>query len=91
MKASKTALLTDFRLFRPFIKLDLQAINLYPQNVCTYSATEISNLMNAVRGMYGLRRVCVAVPIALLSASTIYLLNLPSSSAAMHLSQALRV
>lgn len=72
------------------MKLDLQAIGLYPQNVCNYCATEISSLMNALRGLYGLRRVCIPVPVALLAASTIYLLNLPSSNAAVQLSQALR-
>jgi len=45
--------------------------------------------MNALRAMYGLRRVCLAVPALLLSASTIHLLNLPSESATAHLAQAL--
>lgn len=39
--------------------------------------------------MYGLRRVTLAVTSLLLSASTIHLLNLPSETAASHLSQAL--
>lgn len=45
--------------------------------------------MNALRAMYGLRRVCPAVPALLLSASTIHLLNLPSESATAYLAQAL--
>ncbi|GAB7348244.1 hypothetical protein MBLNU459_g6237t2 [Dothideomycetes sp. NU459] len=59
-------------LFRPFMKLDLQVTGLYPQNVCTYCATEISSLMNALRGI------------------TIHLLNLPSSTASIQLSQGIR-
>lgn len=76
-------------LFRPYIKLDLRAANLYPHDTCTFCANEISKLMNALRAMYGLRRVCLAVTNILLSASTIHLLNLPSESAAVHLSQGL--
>ena len=45
--------------------------------------------MNALRAMYGLRRVCLAVTSILLSASTIHLLNLPSEPANLHLSQGL--
>lgn len=45
--------------------------------------------MNALRAMYGLRRVCLAVTALLLSASTIHLLNLPSDAAASHLSRGL--
>lgn len=45
--------------------------------------------MNALRAMYGLRRVTLAVTSHLLSASTIHLLNLPSEDAAAHLSQGL--
>ncbi|USW58402.1 hypothetical protein Slin15195_G117210 [Septoria linicola] len=76
-------------LFRPYIKLDLRAANLYPHDTCTFCANEISALMNALRAMYGLRRVTLAVTSLLLSASTIHLLNLPSEQAAAHLSQAL--
>ncbi|KAK5115002.1 hypothetical protein LTR85_010040 [Meristemomyces frigidus] len=46
--------------------------------------------MNALRAMYGLRRVCLAVTSFLMSANTIHLLNLPSESAAGHLSQGLQ-
>lgn len=45
--------------------------------------------MDALRAMYGLRRVCLTMVSALLSASTIHLLNLPSDPAAAHLSRAL--
>ncbi|KAK4496228.1 hypothetical protein PRZ48_012208 [Zasmidium cellare] len=76
-------------LFRPYIKLDLRAANLYPRDTCTFCANEISALMNALRAMYGLRRVTLAVTSHLLSASTIHLLNLPSEEAAAHLSQGL--
>ncbi|CAK4033896.1 Nitrogen assimilation transcription factor nit-4 [Lecanosticta acicola] len=76
-------------LFRPYIKLDLQAANLYPRDTCTFCANEISSLMNALRAMYGLRRVTLAVVNLVLSASTIHLLNLPSESAAAHLTQGL--
>ncbi|PIA93746.1 Nitrogen assimilation transcription factor nit-4 [Cercospora beticola] len=76
-------------LFRPYIRLDLRAANLYPRDTCTFCANEISALMNALRAMYGLRRVTLAVTSLLLSASTIHLLNLPSEQAANHLSQAL--
>merc|ERR1711939_142779 len=44
---------------------------------------------NALRAMYGLRRVCLAVSSFLMSASTIHLLNLPSESASAHLGQGL--
>lgn len=77
-------------LFRPYIKLDLRGANLFPRDTCTYCANEISSLMNALRAMYGLRRVCLAVTGMLLSASTIHLLNLPSEPAVSYLSQALR-
>lgn len=45
--------------------------------------------MNALRAMYGLRRVTLSVINLVLSASTIHLLNLPSESAAAHLTQGL--
>lgn len=77
-------------LFRPYIKLDLQGANLYPRDTCTVCANEISSLMNALRAMYGLRRIALPVASVLLSASTIHLLNLPSEPSASHLSQALR-
>lgn len=76
-------------LFRPYIKLDLRAAGLYPRDTCTFCANEISALMSALRAMYGLRRVTLAVTSHLLSASTIHLLNLPSEDAAAHLSQGL--
>nr|POE52042.1 nitrogen assimilation transcription factor nit-4 [Quercus suber] len=76
-------------LFRPFIKLDLRNVNLYPVDIVTYCANQISSLMNALRAMYGLRRVALAVPNMLLSAATIHLLNLPAEPAASHLSQGL--
>jgi len=74
-------------LFRPYIKLDLQSAGLFPRDTCTVCANEISSIMNALRAMYGLRRVPLAVPSIILSASTIHLLNLPSEPAAAHLSQ----
>jgi hypothetical protein len=73
------------------MKLDLSDIGLYPRELATYCATEISKLMNALRGMYGLRRTSLAVSPILLSASTVHLMNLPSSQgAAVHLTQAMR-
>ncbi len=45
--------------------------------------------MNALRNMYGLRRVCLAVTSLLLSASTIHLLNLPLEPSTTNLAQAL--
>ena len=80
---------TACRLFRPYIKLDLRNVGLFPREACTKSANEISGLMNALRVMYGLRRVSHSVCSFLMSASTIHLLNLPSDSAATHLSQGL--
>ncbi|KAK6386687.1 hypothetical protein LTR65_008750 [Meristemomyces frigidus] len=76
-------------LFRPYIKLDLTGAGLFPRDTCTFCAKEISSLMNALRAMYGLRRVCLAATSFLMSACTIHLLNLPSDSAASHLSQGL--
>ncbi|KAI4737203.1 hypothetical protein E4T50_12332 [Aureobasidium sp. EXF-12298] len=77
-------------LFRPFMKLDLSDIGLYPRELATYCATEISKLMNALRGMYGLRRTSLAVSPILLSASTVHLMNLPSQGAAVQLTQAMQ-
>lgn len=77
-------------LFRPYIKLDLRGAGLFPRDTCTFCANEISALMNALRAMYGLRRVSLAVSSFLMSASTIHLLNLPSDSAAAHLGQGLQ-
>lgn len=71
------------------MKLDLQPAGLYPLEICTYCANEISNLMKALRGMYGLRRVPLITTVILLSASTVHLLNLPSQTAAVNLIQAL--
>ncbi|KAK6431710.1 hypothetical protein LTR95_012131 [Oleoguttula sp. CCFEE 5521] len=76
-------------LFRPYIKLDLHEADLYPLDTCTFCANEISNLMSALRAMYGLRRVALPVTGFLLSASTVHLLNLPSEQAATHLTQAM--
>jgi len=83
-------LLTIGSLFRPFMKLDLSDIGLYPRELATYCATEISKLMNALRGMYGLRRTSLAVSSFVLSASTVHLMNLPSQGAAVQLTQAMR-
>lgn len=77
-------------LFRPYIKLDLHGANLFPRDACTRCANEISGLVNALRGMYGLRRVCPAVTSLLLSATTIHLLNLPAEPAATNLSQGIQ-
>ncbi|WPH01908.1 Hypothetical protein R9X50_00476200 [Acrodontium crateriforme] len=74
-------------LFRPYIKLDLRSSNLFPRETCTLCANEISALMNALRAMYGLRRISLGVTSLLLSASTIHLLNLPSEQATAHLAQ----
>ena len=82
--------LTSPSLFRPYIKLDLRGAGLFPRDTCTFCANEISALMNALRAMYGLRRVSLAVSSFLMSASTIHLLNLPSDPAAAHLSQGLQ-
>ncbi|KAK5163709.1 uncharacterized protein LTR77_010382 [Saxophila tyrrhenica] len=76
-------------LFRPYVKLDLSGANLWPREACTHSANEISSLMNALRAMYGLRRVSLAVTSLLLSAGTIHLLNLPQEPSSTHISQAL--
>jgi hypothetical protein len=46
--------------------------------------------MNALRGMYGLRRTSLAVSSIVLSASTVHLMNLPCQSAAVQLTQAMR-
>ncbi|KAK3671894.1 hypothetical protein LTR78_008260 [Recurvomyces mirabilis] len=77
------------QLFRPYIKLDLRGAGLFPRDTCTFRANEISSLMNALRAMYGLRRVCHLVCSWIMSASTIHLLNLPQASAAANLSQGL--
>lgn len=77
-------------LFRPYIKLDLSGANLFPRDTCTYCANEISRLMGALRAMYGLRRVCFAVPSILLTAITIHLLNLPAEPSVSHFSQGLQ-
>lgn len=71
------------------MKLDLSGANLFPRDTCTICANEISSMMNILRAMYGMRRVCLAVPSLLLSASTIHLLNLPAEPSATHLSQGL--
>ncbi|KAF2720764.1 hypothetical protein K431DRAFT_269957 [Polychaeton citri CBS 116435] len=76
-------------LFRPYIKLDLRGAGLFPRGTCTYCANEISSLMNALRAMYGLRRVNLAVTGILLSASTIHLLNIPAEPSATSLVQGL--
>ncbi|SMR60784.1 unnamed protein product [Zymoseptoria tritici ST99CH_1E4] len=76
-------------LFRPYIKLDLRAANLYPLDTCTLCANEISAILGALRAMYGLRRVTSPVTSFVLSACTIHLLNLPSDTAAANLTQGL--
>ncbi|EMC97377.1 hypothetical protein BAUCODRAFT_138682 [Baudoinia panamericana UAMH 10762] len=78
------------QLFRPYIKLDLRGAGLFPRDTCTFCANKISSLMNALRAMYGLRRVTHLVCSLLMSASTIHLLNLPSSDAAANLGQGLQ-
>jgi hypothetical protein len=45
--------------------------------------------MNALRNMYGLRRVCLVVVSLILSASTIHLLNLPAEPSTTNLNQGL--
>ena len=82
--------LTNISLFRPYIKLDLQAANLFPRNTCIACANEISELVNRLRSLYGLRCVCLTVTSLLLSAGTIHLLNLPSESASSYLAQGIR-
>lgn len=76
-------------LFRPYIKLDLQTVNLFPRDTCTACANKISELTGHLRSMYGLRRTSSLVPTLLLSATTIHLLHLPSETASTHLHQAM--
>ena len=75
-------------LFRPYIKLDLSGVQLYPLNICSFCANEISVLAGTLRDSYGLRRVPLRVLSLLLAASTIHLLNLPDDESAMRLNQA---
>lgn len=74
-------------LFRPYIKLDLRAANLYPRDNCTFCADKISGIANELRATYGLRRVYLPVIGFLLSSSTMHLLNLPSETSGRNLSQ----
>lgn len=76
-------------LFRPYIKIDLRGTNLHPRDTCTCCADKISELVGALRALYGLRRVCLPMVEFLSSASTIHLLNLPSDTSIRHLGQAL--
>lgn len=72
------------------MKLDLSSVRLYPREISTYCAIEISNLMGALRGMYGLRRVPLSAVAILCSAAIVHTLNLPEQTAAVHLKQALQ-
>jgi hypothetical protein len=89
LHSSRRSIADACSLFRPYVKLDLSGANLFPRDTCTLCANDISGLMNILRAMYGMRRVCLAVPSLLLSASTIHLLNLPAEPSATHLSQGL--
>lgn len=73
------------------MKIDLSTANLYPRTICTYCANEITSLMNALRGMYGLRRVCLAAVGAIAAAGTMHLQNLPEPTASANLTQTLRM
>lgn len=77
-------------LFRPYIKLDLRNVNLYPHDTCTLCANEISRLANIYRVTHGLRHATPPLSSFLLTASTIHLLNLPSETSAAYLSQAIQ-
>lgn len=82
-------LTSSISLFRPYIRLDLRGTNLYPRNTCTFCANKISDLSDALRALYGLRRVHLPMVGFLSLASTIHLLNLPSETSVRHLRQAL--
>jgi len=87
-----TSFTTDDRyysLFQPFLRLDLFGAGLDPESICDYCATGISNLVERLRSIYGVHRMCVTVVSAIYSAASIHLLNLPEPSATVHFVQAI--
>ncbi|KAF2840571.1 hypothetical protein M501DRAFT_916607, partial [Patellaria atrata CBS 101060] len=77
-------------LFRPLLKVDVLNSRLVPRDVCLSSATEVSNLVDEYRGLYGLRCTTVLMTHILLSSCTVHLLDLPAKAASDRLCQGLR-
>ena len=74
-------------LFRPLLKLNITDSNLSPREICMKCADSASQLVAIYRAAYGLRRIPVLLTHVILNSSIIHLMNLPNTSAAMHLAQ----
>ncbi len=76
-------------LFRPFLKLSFTHSNISPREICVECADSAAGLVAAYRRLYGLRRVPILLTHIILTSSIIHLLQLPNTSAALHLAQSL--
>lgn len=74
-------------LFRPLLKWLVKNSEVCPREVCISSANQISTIVKSYYDLYGLRRNCILITHTLLSACTIHLVDLPSETAARHISQ----
>ncbi|KAI9815128.1 MAG: hypothetical protein M1827_002971 [Pycnora praestabilis] len=72
-------------LFRPFLKVDLVRSNVRPRDICTDSADHIASLLATYKKLYTLRRVCLTMTHFIMTASTVFLLDIPTPSASKNL------
>lgn len=82
-------------LFRPFLKYSPATsplpAHVSPRKLCTAAASAISKLMRLYKRTYGLRQICNIAVYIVHSACTIHLLNLPTGSQTLNVTNAGKV
>ena len=76
-------------LFRPFLRLSVKNSNESPREICMRCANSAAGLVATYRRLYGLRRVPILLTHVISTSSIIHLLDLPNTSAALHLAQSI--
>ena len=76
-------------LFRPFLRVNIAKSNLSPRQICLKCADSAAQLVATYRGLYGLRRIPMAITHVILASSIVHLMNLDITSAAQHLAQSI--
>ena len=76
-------------LFRPFLRVNIAKSNLSPRQICLKCADSAAQLVATYRGLYGLRRIPMAVTHVILASSIVHLMDLDITSAAQHLARSI--
>jgi hypothetical protein len=77
-------------LFKPIMRMDLTNSEIVPREICLNCANEVSNLMNIIRHVYGLKRTNLLHTHILLSTGLVYLTNMGDKTSAQNLVQCLK-